>query len=165
MLSAARLRNLSWVLMAVVFVAALVFGATDDGGPESDQERAAGLASNIACPQCNGQPVSESNAPIAEVIRTEIKQQVDAGLTDDEIISVYVARYGDWVDLTPSSSGLTGVVWIAPFLVIGAAAGALALAFSRWRGPAEIATATQADIDLVNQARAEHSDDDPAASL
>ena len=165
MLTSARLRSLSWVLMGVVFVAALVFGATSDGGPQSDQERAADLASNIACPQCNGQPVSESNAPIAEVIRTEIKQQVDAGLTDDEIISVYVARYGDWVDLTPSSSGLTGVVWIAPFLVIGAAVGALALAFSRWRGPTEVVTASQADIDLVSRARSDHDDEDPAAGL
>lgn len=152
-LTAAATRRISWILMAIVFVTALGYGATADRGPQSDQERAADLASNIACPQCQGQPVSESNAPIAEIIRTEIKQQVDEGLTDDQIVAVYVARYGEWVDLTPSRSGLTGVVWIAPFLVIGLAIGALALAFSRWRGPAEVARATEDDVSIVDAAR------------
>ncbi len=141
-------------MMAVVFTAALAYGATADRGPQSDQERAAELSSSIACPFCDGQPVSESNAPIAEQIRTQIKQQVDAGLTDKEIRQSYVDQYGEWVDLTPSRSGLTGVVWIAPFLVIGAAVGALALAFARWRGPDASPQASQADIDLVAAARA-----------
>lgn len=154
-MSSVWLRRLSWTLMAVVFVGALVFGATDDSGPKSDQERASRLASSIACPQCSGQPVSESNAPIAEIIRTEIKQQVDAGLTDDQIVQVYVDRYGQWVDLTPTTSGLTGVVWTAPFFVIGAAVGALALAFARWRGPREMTRATDADTALVEAARSE----------
>ncbi len=139
--------------MVVVAVVALGYGATADRGPETDAERAAELAATIACPQCSGQPVSESNAPIAEVIRTEIKQQVDAGLTDAEIRAVYVARYGEWVDLTPSSRGLTGVVWVAPFLVIGAGVGALALAFARWRTPGTTSRATPEDIAIVEAAR------------
>ncbi len=153
MLSAGRIRTLSWALMAVVFVVALAYGATADRGPQSDQERAADLAGSIACPQCSGQPVAESNAPIAEIIRAEIKQQVDAGLTDDEIVAVYVDRYGDWVDLNPSRSGLTGVVWIAPFLVIGLAVGALALAFSRWSGPQSMSRATADDVSMVEAER------------
>ena len=155
MLTTGNLRRVSWGLMAIVFAVALAYGATADRGPQSDQERAAELASTIACPFCDGQPVSESNAPIAEEIRTQIKEQVDAGLTDKEIRQVYVDRYGEWVDLTPSRSGLTGVVWIAPFLVIGAAVGAMALAFARWRGPDAVRQATQADIDLVAEARAD----------
>ena len=97
MLSASKSRTMSWVLMALVFVVALGYGATADRGPRSDQERAAALSSSIACPQCTGQPVSESNAPIAETIRTQIKQQVDAGLTDQQIVQVYVDRYGEWL--------------------------------------------------------------------
>lgn len=144
--------------MAIVFVAALVFGSVDDGGPATDAERAADLAASIACPQCSGQPVSESNAPIAEIIRTEIKQQVDAGLTDAEIRAVYVARYGEWVDLNPSRTGLTSVVWIAPFLAVGLGVGGLALAFSRWKGLAADQHATAADEALVAEARQERDE-------
>ena len=48
MLSTGNLRRLSWGLMAAVFVVALAYGATADRGPQSDQERAAELASTIA---------------------------------------------------------------------------------------------------------------------
>lgn len=148
MLTRSTSRRISWIVLAVVAVVALVFGAVDEGGARSNAERAAALAGSIACPQCAGQPVSESNAPIAETIRAEIARQVDAGLSDAEIRAYYVGSYGEWVDLNPSRSGLTAVVWVAPFLVIGLAVGALALAFSRWRG-AELAGATDDDRELV----------------
>lgn len=147
------MRRISWAMMALVAVVALVYGATDDRGPQSDAERVGALAGTLACPQCSGQPVSDSNAPIAEIIRAEIKQSVDAGMTDAEIRSVFVERYGEWVDLTPSRSGLTGMVWVVPFLAIGAAAGALALAFSRWKGMARsVVAATDEDRRLVAEA-------------
>ncbi len=158
MLTASRLRRLSWLLMGVVGVAALMYGATDDQGPRSDAERAAAIAATIACPQCTGQPVSDSNAAIAEIIRAEIKQQVDSGLSDAEIRQVYIDRYGQWVDLNPSRSGLTGAVWIIPLLVVGAATGALALAFSRWRATASSDRATPEDLALVDAALADRSD-------
>lgn len=154
LLDSTRLRRLSWVLMALVALVSIVYGATDDTGPKSDAERASALAATIACPECTGQPVSDSNATIAVIIRSEIKQQVDAGLTDAEIRQVYIDRYGEWVDLNPGRGGLTGVVWVAPFLVIGAAVGALALAFSRWRGDLDPQRATDADRELVESALA-----------
>ena len=49
--------------MVVVFFAALIFGIFDSNKVETPAERAASLASTIACPQCSGQPVSESSAP------------------------------------------------------------------------------------------------------
>ena len=152
MLSSRRLRALSWALMALVGIGALAFGMVDEGAPTSNAERAAAVAGTIACPECDGQPVSESNATIAEIIRAEIKTQVDQGYTDAEIRQVYVDRYGEWVDLSPSSSGLTGVVWIAPFLVTGAALGGLALAFSRWRTDMTDQHASIEDIALVDAA-------------
>ncbi len=130
----------------------MAYGALDEPAPTTAAERAANLASTIACPQCTGQPVSDSNATIAEVIRAEIKLQVDQGLTDREIRQVYIDRYGEWVDLNPTSGGLTGVVWILPFLVIGAAVGALGMAFVRWRAPRSQAQASAADIELVDTA-------------
>jgi cytochrome c-type biogenesis protein CcmH/NrfF len=153
MLSPVRVRTLSWLLLGLVATAALVFGTIDNDGPSSNAERAAAVAATVACPECDGQPVSDSNAPIAEIIRTEIKKQVDAGLTDAQIRQVYVDQYGEWVDLSPSRSGLTGVVWIAPFLVVGLAVGALAIAFSRWSGSTSDQVASDEDHQLVQAAQ------------
>jgi cytochrome c-type biogenesis protein CcmH len=117
--------------MSVVFLVALVFGTLDSKDTKTGAERAAALASTIACPQCSGQPVSESSAPIAQVIRAEIKEQVDQGLSDSEIKGIYIQRYGEWVSLNPSSKGFDSIVWIAPFLIIGIALGGVTLAYSR----------------------------------
>ena len=124
-------RTLSWVLLALVSLVALLFGSFDAGDSATPSERAASLAATIACPQCSGQPVSESSAPIAQVIRAEIKEQVDQGRSDSEIRAYYVEQYGQWVNLNPSSSGFDSLVWISPFLVVGIALGGLVLAFSR----------------------------------
>ncbi len=163
MLSPGRVRALSWVLLGTVAIAALVYGTIDNDGPKSNAERAAAVAATVACPECDGQPVSDSNAPIAEIIRVEIKKQVDAGLTDAQIRQTYVDQYGEWVDLSPSRSGLTGVVWIAPFLVIGLAVGALAIAFARWNANASNQSASAEDHQLVQQAQSRGQSTRPAA--
>jgi len=131
MLTLSKSRAISWFTMMAVFLAALIFGTLDSKTTETPAERAASLASTIACPQCSGQPVSESSAPIAQVIRAEIKEQVDQGLSDSEIKAIYIQRYGDWVNLNPSSKGFDSIVWIAPFLIIGIGLGGITLAYSR----------------------------------
>jgi len=133
MLKSISLRRFSWILLVATFVTALIIGSMGRSGEQSSADRAASLASSIACPQCSGQPVSESNAPIAQVIRAEIKNQVDSGLTDDEIRAFYRAQYGDWVDLNPGNDGIEILVWVSPFLIAGVAIGGMVLAFSRRR--------------------------------
>ena len=112
MLVKVKPRTLSWVLLALVSLVALLFGSFDARNPETSSERAASLAATIACPQCSGQPV-------------------DQGRSDSEIRAYYVEQYGQWVNLNPRSSGFDSLVWISPFLVVGIALGGLVLAFSR----------------------------------
>ena len=131
MLTKIKSRTLSWILLSLVVIVALVFGSLNGKGTETSAERAASLAASIACPQCSGQPVSESSAPIAQVIKAEIKEQVDQGRSDREIRAYYAEQYGEWVNLNPSSSGFDAIVWVAPFLLVGIALGGLTLAFAR----------------------------------
>lgn len=156
-------RWLSWVLMAIVAVAALIIGATADGGSRSDGERVSELAATIRCPQCRGQSVAESNVAIAREIRGDIRTRIAAGETDDEIRQVYIERYGRSIVLTPDSGGFTGLVWIVPVVAIGLALAAVALAFQRWRAEAAaMMAATDADHELVARLRA--NDEVPGTS-
>ena len=45
-------RTVSWVLLALVTIVALLVGSFDAGDSETPSERAASLAASIACPQC-----------------------------------------------------------------------------------------------------------------
>ncbi|MFT4987653.1 MAG: cytochrome c-type biogenesis protein CcmH [Acidimicrobiales bacterium] len=154
----AQWRWLSWVLIAIIGVAALIVGAAGDSGPQSDGERMSQLASTIRCPQCRGQSVAESNVAIAREIRGDIRARISEGETDDEIRQVYIERYGRSIVLNPDSGGFTGLVWIVPVVAAGMATAAVALAFRRWRVQADsLHAATEEDRELVAELRRDRS--------
>lgn len=156
----AQWRWLSWVLMALVGVSALVVGSLGETGPETDGERVSQLAATIRCPQCAGQSVAESNVPVARAIRGDIRTRVAAGESDDEIRQAYIDRYGRSVVLTPDGSGLTQIVWIAPVVAAGLGFAAVGLAFARWRRQAQAGDQpTAEDRDLVAELRDAHRAD------
>ena len=151
--SRSRGRIAGWLALAVVLVGALVFGAVDDGGARSADERARNLAETIACPRCDGQSVADSDSDAAKGIRTVIEQRIADGASDAEIRDELAASYGEGVLLTPGRSGVSSLVWTLPVVAVVVAFSGLVLAFRRWRGGGA-ARASAADRALVARARA-----------
>ena len=149
-------RVIAWLAIAVVGVSTLVFAAVDDGAPTTNADRAYGLAKDFACPVCQGQSVAESDVVVARNIRREIRVWVDEGRSDDFIREQLVADFGEDIDYTPSSDGITALVWILPVVAGSVAVGGLALVFRRWRLEGEL-EASADDAALVAAARSERS--------
>ena len=141
---------LPWVPMAVVLLLALGVGAFGSRGPVTDDDRVLALSRVVACPQCNGETVAESNAPAAQDTRAEIDAQVRAGRSDEQILDYVEGKYPGRV-LTPPSTGIAGLVWALPVVALVMAIAGLALAFRRWSEPAP-ARATDDDRALVSRA-------------
>ena len=80
----------------------------------TDAERAATLAAELRCPDCQGLSVADSPTGSAREIRRQIDELVAGGATDDEVRAHFVARYGEWIRLAPSSTAL----WLIPFVVL-----------------------------------------------
>jgi cytochrome c-type biogenesis protein CcmH len=148
-----RGRLVGWLALVVVLVGALGYGVTDDGGPRSAGDRARNLAESIACPQCDGQSVADSDSDAANGIRTLIDERIAAGASDAEIRDELAAAYGERVLLTPGRSGVSSLVWTLPVVALVAAVAGLAFAFRRWRGGGA-ARASDADRAVVEAARA-----------
>lgn len=146
-----------WVALALVLVGALLWGAGNDDSID-DGERTERLQREIACPQCDGQSVAESNAPVSDTIRRFIDDQIKRGASDQEIRDQLVASYGRRVLLEPERTGLVGLVWILPIVGLVAGLGGLAWAFRSWR-TTDIAAPSDLDRRLVEQAR--HPEPDP----
>jgi len=151
----------SWLLMAIVAVAALIVGVVDNDDARTQGERVAAISATILCPQCTGQTVAQSNVAIARTIRADIATRVSEGESDDQIRQAYIENYGEWIITNPRASGLTSLVWIVPVVAAGLAATALAFAFARWRKALRLVTAdtdttqaaSDADRALVSDAR------------
>ena len=124
--------RLSYGLMAVVLVGALVLGTRSDG-PADALDRAQALEQTIKCPTCRGQSVAESDAAASKAIRSDIARRIADGQSDRDIRDYYAAKYGEDILLRPTSSGLAGLVWVLPVAIGVVAASGLGFAFWRWR--------------------------------
>jgi len=94
------------------------------------------LGEELRCLVCQNQTIADSAAPLAVDLRNQIREQVRAGRSDDQIRAYMVERYGDFVLYRPPLKGTTLLLWIGPFalLLVGAAV-VVYIARSR-RGPA-----------------------------
>jgi cytochrome c-type biogenesis protein CcmH len=123
-------RWLPAIALVVVVAGALIVGSR--GGGSSPATREAQVESEVRCPQCEGQSVQASDAPAARAVRDYVHTQIAAGKSNGEIEQALVDRYGSDLLLRPSSSGITGLVWILPVAALAIAAAGLVLAFRRW---------------------------------
>lgn len=143
-----------WVLMGAIVLVALVVGTRPDDTPRTNEDRAHALADTLKCPTCRSQSVADSDAPVSKEIRAEINRRVESGETDEQIREYLVGRFGDDVVLTPAATGVTGLVWVLPVVLVVASGAALGFAFRRWRRRSPVGV-TDDDRALVEKARRE----------
>jgi len=142
----------SWIFMAAIASALLIFGGLRDSGPLSQQDHIDAITMRLACPTCQGESVYVSRASAAEAIRAEVARQVGSGLrTDDETIAYIEQRFGGQVLLVPRSTGIDSLVWALPVAALIAGAAALVIVFRKWR-TSDDGTASAEDGALVDAA-------------
>lgn len=80
--------------------------------------RAVRLSDQLRCLVCQNQTIAESNAELALDLRQQIREQIAAGKTDDDIIAYMVDRYGDFVLYRPPFKASTLILWAGPGLLL-----------------------------------------------
>lgn len=140
--------------MVAVVLVAVVAGARSTPRTGASDERLFAVAGRLKCLQCVGESVAASQAPLAVQFRQEIRSRMEQGSTDDEILNFFAQRYGQEVLLTPPSSGLGGLVWVIPVVVVAAAVLALGATFRRWRSERDDHRASDEDVAIVADAMA-----------
>ncbi len=102
------------------------------------EARARGLDHALRCVVCQSESVASSNAQWAVDARKVIREQVEAGQSDAEIVDFFVERYGEFVLMTPRSTGSNWLLWAAgPLMFLLAAA----VGFGYLRGRSQTSTA------------------------
>lgn len=103
--------------LLVLLLALSVQVLADKVSEDPLERRMLGIAKDLRCAVCQNQPVSESNAPLAQDMRAIIREQIRAGKSDDEIRNYFVERYGDYVLMKPPARGFGAIVWIGPLVL------------------------------------------------
>jgi cytochrome c-type biogenesis protein CcmH len=131
-----------WLMLAGAAAAVQPGEMLDDPALE---ERARDLSRGLRCLVCRNESIDESNADLARDLRVLVRERIAAGDSDAEVIDFVVARYGEYVLLTPTTSGANIVLWIAgPILLLsGLGIAALYLRRRRSDAPAETLSADE----------------------
>ncbi len=87
------------------------------------EARARSLQRQLRCLVCQGESIDDSNSPFAADVRHLVRQQIAQGRSDRQIQDFLVARYGDFILMKPPLQPNTWLLWLAPFLVLGAGGG------------------------------------------
>lgn len=116
--------------------------------PELEQ-RVKALAHELRCLVCQNQTIADSNAELAIDLRTQIREQIAAGKSDQQIKDYMVARYGDFVLYRPPVQANTALLWVAPFVLL---VGGIGLLFHQLVKRRKRITTGELSVDELQQA-------------
>ena len=97
------------------------------------EARAKALQKELRCLVCQGQSIDESNADLATDLRRLIRQQIQQGMSDDDIKNFLVARYGVFVLMKPPVQQDTAFLWFGPAILVLVGAGVIGVTILRAR--------------------------------
>lgn len=80
--------------------------------------RARALSQTLLCPTCAGQTLDDSASETAELLRQEIRQSLQQGQSDQQILNTFVERFGPQVVLKPRWEADTLFLWVAPWVFL-----------------------------------------------
>jgi len=163
------------IALAVLFTAAALLAAAPgraqmrEAPPLAEdpvvEARVMHLASVLRCLVCQNQTLADSNAELAVDLRNQLREQVKAGRSDEQIIDYLVTRYGDFVLYRPPMKATTVLLWVGPFLLLVGGLAALGLTLRRRaRAQGAAAEAEGGAADAATRARAKALLDEPGRS-
>src|SRR2546429_9126280 len=127
-----QMKSLCLVMTLLTFVAVPSAIAVEPNEVLTDPALEAGaraLSKELRCMVCQNQSIDDSQAPLARDLRVLVRERLQMGESDQQVVDFLVTRYGEFVLLRPRFSWHTALLWFGPLaiLIIGAS-GVLVLA-------------------------------------
>lgn len=85
---------------------------------EADNERYQALLYELRCLVCQNQSLADSDAELAGDLRKRVRDLIDQGVSDKQIIEHLQARYGDFILYRPPFAWRTVALWVGPFVLL-----------------------------------------------
>ncbi len=114
------------------------------------EARARAISKKVRCVVCQNEDIDSSNAGVARDLRILLRERLVAGESDQQVLDFLVARYGDFVLLSPPWKPITYALWLAPagLGLFGGGAAIFVLVGARRRKPpkGQLSDADEAEI-------------------
>ncbi len=95
------------------------------------EARMARITAELRCLVCQNQTIADSQSGLATDLRQQVREMLQRGDSEQQIIDYMTARYGDFVLYRPPLKSSTLLLWFGPVLLLGAGVVTLLLVLSR----------------------------------
>src|SRR5579863_178058 len=129
------------VLVGTIWSALLVVSTTH----KTLDQRVTDVASQLKCPICQGESVADSPSTLAQGMRAVIRQQLQSGRSEQQVIQYFVNSYGEQIVWSPPWQGFTLLAWLVPIALLLGGLALLFFTFRAWRTATPINPATNED--------------------
>jgi len=78
------------------------------------ESRMLAITAELRCLVCQNQTIADSHADLAVDLRQQVREMLQKGQTDQQILDYMTARYGDFVLYRPPFKSTTVLLWAGP---------------------------------------------------
>ncbi len=110
-----------FVLFSAIFLLSAAASAKEATPMADDpvlEERVMELSEELRCLVCQNQTIADSDADLAVDMRSEVRNKMKEGWSDDQIVDYLVDRYGNFVRYSPPLNITTFLLWFGPALLL-----------------------------------------------
>ena len=114
-----RRRPLLIAIAVAAIVGAVWFYVFLSTSPQQTlDQQAHDVGEQLKCPVCQGESVADSSSSIAQQMRGIIRQQLQQGKSEQQIIQYFRERYGDQIVWAPQWQGFAMMAWLVPMMLV-----------------------------------------------
>lgn len=109
--------------LTVQALAAVAAEAPDAAADPALEARMVRITAELRCLVCQNQTIADSHSGLAADLRQQVRELLQKGNSDQQVVDYMTARYGDFVLYRPPLKATTFLLWFGPgaLLVAGVA--------------------------------------------
>jgi len=110
-----------WIVglcLAVWVVSAFAGEAAPAANDPVLEARMMRISSELRCLVCQNQTIADSHAGLAVDLRQQVREMLQQGKSEQQILDYMTARYGDFVLYRPPFKATTALLWIGPGVMV-----------------------------------------------
>jgi cytochrome c-type biogenesis protein CcmH len=116
------MRKLALIILICLAFPGTVY-AVDPGEQLADptlEARAREISRQLRCLVCQNQSIDDSDADLARDLRRTVRERLEAGDSNAEVLEYAVERYGEFILMRPRLSAYTLALWATPSVILTA---------------------------------------------
>ena len=102
----------------IIFIISLIFIANKSVFADIE-DNLKKITSKLRCMTCQNQSIYSSDAEFSLDIKKIVREKLENGNTENQIIEFLTYRYGEYILFEPKLNKRNVFLWIFPFLILG----------------------------------------------